>query len=90
MKSFLEFIALLILSIFWCGWVTATLWGWFFVPLGVPAIGVWHAFGIAALVGLLKGVQARKLESTTVERLTFGILAPAFALGFGWLAKVNM
>lgn len=30
----------------------ATLWLWFMVPLGLPAVGLAHAYGIAALANL--------------------------------------
>jgi len=28
------------------GWATKLMWGWFVVPLGVPAVSVFHAAGI--------------------------------------------
>lgn len=34
--------------------ILKTLWGWFLVPLGVPAIGTAHASGIGSLVMMFK------------------------------------
>ena len=39
------------------GFVLHRLWAWFVVPLGVPAIGIAHAVGLAMLVGFLKMSQ---------------------------------
>lgn len=35
------------------GWVCATLWGWFVVPLGMPPITFWHAVGLSGFVNLM-------------------------------------
>lgn len=35
------------------GLATMWLWRWFAVPLGAPAIGFWHAIGIAILASML-------------------------------------
>jgi hypothetical protein len=35
------------------GWVFSITWKWFLVPLGLPAISVVHAIGVAGVVGLL-------------------------------------
>jgi hypothetical protein len=32
------------------GFVVFTLWGWFLIPLGLPAIGIAHAMGISGMV----------------------------------------
>ncbi len=32
------------------GYVSARLWQWFLVPLGLPAISLWHAIGIGLVV----------------------------------------
>jgi hypothetical protein len=32
------------------GYVFATLWSWFVVPLGAPAMGLAHAYGLGCLV----------------------------------------
>lgn len=35
------------------GLATMWLWQWFAAPLGVPAIGFWHAIGITILAAML-------------------------------------
>ncbi len=32
------------------GYVYATTWAWFAVPLGVPEISIWHALGLALMI----------------------------------------
>ena len=60
-------VAMLIGNTLMAGYVLFVFWGWFVVPLGVPAIGIIHAFGIALTVRLF--VQGMT-ENTTTEKLT--------------------
>lgn len=41
------------------GFVLASLWGWFVVPLGVPALGIAQAIGISLIVSLFLAHLAR-------------------------------
>jgi hypothetical protein len=34
----------------WSGFALTILWGWFFVPLSVPPIGIAHSIGLAVIV----------------------------------------
>lgn len=43
----------------WWGYVATRLWFWYVVPLGLPAIGLWHAVGL--------GVTAKYIGSRYVE-----------------------
>lgn len=45
------------LSVWLGGWVLATLWTWFMVPLGVTAITWLHASGLNVLVRLFQHGQ---------------------------------
>lgn len=36
-------------------YVMLTIWEWFVVPLGVPAIGFWHAMGLWVLGHVISG-----------------------------------
>jgi hypothetical protein len=38
------------------------LWGWFVVPLGVPPIGIAHAFGLCWLASFLNGSIGRGIR----------------------------
>lgn len=46
-------IAYILFVVFVQGFVASVLWGWFPVPLGVPAIEPWHAIGICFLLRML-------------------------------------
>ena len=40
-------------------YVVVHLWRWFIVPLGLPHIGFWLAFGLLTLAGQLRGYRPR-------------------------------
>ncbi len=70
------------------GLVLSLLWGWFIVPLGLPAINIFHAYGLALLVGLFgnspqseKGSQKDLLIKAAAENIS----APLGALLMGWI-----
>lgn len=86
------------LGIVWHGYADSVLWSWFIVPLGAPAIGLWHAGGIALFVTSLlgsRGLEMKaedkrdKMEKAAAWSVVMFIL-PAFALLFGWLYKLGM
>lgn len=47
--SIINFI-LYFVATFFGGYTLMVLWGWFAVPLGLPAIGIFHALGLGFLV----------------------------------------
>ena len=57
------------------GYLLSIMWGWFAVPIGAPAIGVCHAYGLAVVVRLAMAT-ARKTDSSehTVPALLDGAL----------------
>lgn len=69
------------------GNVVSDGWRWFVVPLGLPEIGVLHAWGLTALVGLMAkdldgeasatfwGVVGRLAERAFLLLLAWGLLA---------------
>lgn len=76
--------AVMAVGIFWGGYVAATLWGWFMVPLGVSAIGYWHAVGLGSLMaafglGGSSGSNTNRPYPVDVGGLTSGV--KEFALG---------
>ena len=82
-----------VLLIPWEGFVVACLWGWFVVPLGVPAITLWHGTGLAVLGGLVAAHHhpAYKAEGTVgdlLRRITLLILRPTIVLGVGFVAHL--
>ena len=80
-----------------------TLWLWFAVPLGVPAISFWHAMGLNGLVAAFRFhginplearlkqefIEEMELSAKLVNDLT-PIFFYALALGFGWLCHYQM
>jgi len=96
MTAILTFIT----SACWGGFVAATLWGWFLIPLGLPAILWWQAAGIVTTVfsfsgyagafSVISGMKAMEIEDDKHQKyaaFVFSILLPACALLNGWLLK---
>ena len=55
---------------FFSGLVILKLWTWFMVPLGLPAIALYHAIGLDMLFAAFKGIQHGKpSEETDREKL---------------------
>ena len=79
-------------------WVFAVMWGWFVVPLGVPALGFWHSAGIQAVITWPLRMMARRADTEKptpfVERgsniLALGLGQPLLMLGLGWAIQAMM
>lgn len=69
------------------GWVLATIWQWILVPaLGLPAISVPAAIGIACIAAVLrKPLQPKDEDSTKLIVSAFANLG--LALLIAWCAK---
>lgn len=79
------------------GFVLSRLWGYFVVPLGVPEIGIAHAFGLALVVSMFTPTPSGKdkdSEEGMGERviraifMSFGV--PALILLIGWIVSCCM
>lgn len=72
-------------------WVIWLMWGWFVVPLGVPAIGVVHALGLSALVGVLThdGKDSDDADSALAAVITHLLRSGLWAL-LGWAVHAAM
>lgn len=96
MTSLIGLLALILVRVFWGGYVSATLWGWFMVPLGVAPITYWHAVGLSLLLSVFlgsRGMKNDKKESSTdslINGFIYSVTIPAASIGIGWLAKINM
>ena len=81
-----------ILASLWKAYVFFELWGWFAVPLGLPEITYWHAFGLATLmiVAVYQMRPPKRDEETsyreTLRTAFFSAGMFAFALGYGAVA----
>ncbi len=85
-----SFIATLVLSSLWSGYVLSKLWLWFMVPaFGLPVLAVGYAIGLALVVNYLTNhapVDTKKDEDAIenlLKAIGIGILRPAIALMFG-------
>lgn len=94
MEAFYKIIVILVLtvlSVLAGAWALSTLWAWFIVPIGFPAIGWAHAYGIMMLLNLFK-LKASDFDTKidtgfeeSIKRLLFFILTYTIAVGFGWI-----
>lgn len=83
-------VGLALLGIWW-GYAIHVLWAWFVVPLGVVPIKLTHAYGLSVLFGLFlntRGLEIGKEKNSDdwATSVTIGIIMPAIALIFGWIA----
>jgi len=67
------------------GWVLTILWMWFIVPLGVPEIGIAHAWGISMIIGMLTATHIYKEDKNPVKSFTNLIFAPLILLAFAYV-----
>lgn len=64
--------------------VLQVMWGWFVVPMGAPAIGLAHAYGLTLLLTLFRRFPDK---SEDLSWVTKRIVANLFALLLGWIAQ---
>ena len=96
--AILGFVALLVVSSIFNGYVLSVLWGWFIVPVfSLPELTVVPAIGIAIVVSYL---TYQYNESDDDDNKSFGekmakliamaILRPLFVLFLGWIVHLFM
>jgi hypothetical protein len=71
----------------WLGFAFWKLWGWFFVPLGLPEVTMPHALGIAVTVAVATNQFApgQMDDDNMPERIVYAFVMPATALLTGWI-----
>lgn len=70
----------------WFSFVGQYLWLWFIVPLGAPAINIWHMWGLFTFKGiLLSGHALQDYKDKTLEAVGTLTFAPLIALIVGYL-----
>lgn len=83
-------VAAIVPLLLWWAFTAATLWAWFFVPLGLPEITTPHALGIMITFSAFRARYAKKKadwpEGEALKALGMSIAGPALALGIGWIA----
>ena len=65
------------------GYVFASLWGWFLVPLGLPTMTWAHAAGIFCMITLVRPIKPDAKEMKPASALGAAIGAPLLSWGIG-------
>lgn len=93
------------LAAIYYAFVAVTLWGWFAMPLGAPAIGLANMYGLSLLFSMpLMGTSiltaeihnkvdedsGRDVVSRGIFRMLVGAVASTMVLGLGWVAHSFM
>lgn len=72
-------------------YVLMSLWGWFVVPLGVAALGFWHAFGLSILIHFVQKQNYVSDEESVLGKVVLKwLLGLVGAYGFGYVAHLLM
>lgn len=88
-KQLLVYVLALICGLCWSGWVFATLWGWFILPvIPVRQISIPEAIGIILIAGLLSGKRSINKKSDLTweliqDRIIEWIMRPLVAITCG-------
>ena len=67
------------------GWALSLLWAWFVVPLGAPAIGIVHGYGLMLVVTLCS--QPGMKPESLARWLSQAAARPLLFVAVGWLFK---
>lgn len=74
-------------------WAAQTLWAWFVVPLGAPAISLAHAYGLCALLWMLTNhsTEQKKTDdgagAAMLKLAAVAFARPLFSVGAAWLVR---
>jgi len=72
------------------GLVLSTLWSWFIVPLGVPAISIPMAIGIGIVAAYMTGIDDNGFNTDSMRDVLKGIVHPLVILFIGWIVLFFM
>lgn len=85
------FVVVAILTVLAAAFTLSTLWGWFIVPLGAPAIGLAHAAGISVMLTYLKMRQVKqKDERPFLDKVSDAYGRMIVVLLLGYIIKLFM
>jgi len=66
-------------------WVVCSLWGWFVVPFGLPALTYYHAVGISLLVGVLSDNGIKAINPDKLFVFLYPLINPFILYFFGYV-----
>lgn len=77
-------LGLALLVLMWRSWWLYPAWGWFVVPLGLPAIRFWHFVALTFLVGTITAHSDEKKDERPTDwgKVAVGFLWPIVAWVF--------
>ena len=77
------------ISVVISGWVFATMWGWFVVPVfGLPTLRIVDAVGFFVILSLFssgKQRDDRDFLDIAVDMIIYALVYPFALLGIGWI-----
>lgn len=90
MRSLLLILGL-VLEVVVSGAVLATLWGWFLIPFGLPAIKTLHAAGVIACLHATRAANVKSIEEDDAEKIIFyNLLHSVILLVLGFFIRLFM
>lgn len=81
------------LTALWRGWVLATIWAWFMVPMGLPVLTVLNAIAVAIVVGFLThqpDTSEQAEDRGTGYTIMYALMHPLITLLVAWILKLFM
>lgn len=87
----LGLITLMLINLVITSFTLMTMWGWFITPLGLPTIGMAHAFGFSLFVNYIVNDFSddnKKSYKSAGERIGSYIVSSLIVLGLGWLTTL--
>lgn len=69
-------------------WALQKMYIWFLLPLGLPALNIWHIWGIYSLIVSFKGTS--KNEEKWYTRFGIGVASILFMLLLGYILKAHI
>lgn len=87
----LGFLAFLVISSLWSGYVLSVLWNWFIAPgLHVPQISIAIAIGLSLVVHMLtyQSQDGQKKGSDWVTPVVVALISPLISLILGYIVHL--
>lgn len=66
-------------------WALQKMYGWFLIPLGLPALNLWHVWGIMMIINHIKPMQTD--DTKLWISIAKGVYATCLMLLIGYLLK---